>query len=97
MATDPTRGMFLQDRSYRYLVAFLPFALVGAVVAAMDPLALAVVLALPLIPFAMFALIKGMTGDKAYGAGPQLKWTFMGEPISALERMTTRTSISRWR
>lgn len=67
MATDPTRGMFLQDRSYRYLVAFLPFALVGAVVAAMDPLALAVVLALPLIPFAMFALIKGMTGDKAYG------------------------------
>jgi exopolysaccharide production protein ExoQ len=56
------------DKVYWLVALIVSFVLINSLVAIADPLALAVTLALPAIPFVLFATLRGMTGDRTYGA-----------------------------
>jgi O-antigen ligase len=56
------------DRVYWLVALIFSFALINSIVAIADPLALSVTLAVPTIPFVLFAILRGMTGDRIYGA-----------------------------
>jgi exopolysaccharide production protein ExoQ len=56
------------DKVYWLVALIFSFVLINSIVAIADPLALSVTLAVPAIPFVLFATLRGMTGDRTYGA-----------------------------
>jgi exopolysaccharide production protein ExoQ len=56
------------DKVYWLVALIASFVLINSIVAIADPLALSVTLALPAIPFVIFAIMRGMAGDRIYGA-----------------------------
>src|SRR5260221_7582890 len=57
-----------QAKVYWLVALMASFVLINSIVAIADPLALFITLALPTIPFVLFATLRGMTGDRTYGA-----------------------------
>src|SRR6266700_6524932 len=68
MTTARSIGSPPQDKVYWLVALMASFVLINSLVAIADPLALSVTLALPAIPFVLFATLRGMTGDRTYGA-----------------------------
>jgi O-antigen ligase len=56
------------DKVYWLVALIFAFVLINSIVAIADPLALSITLAVPAIPFILFATLRGMTGDRIYGA-----------------------------
>jgi hypothetical protein len=67
MSGTSSTGTLRREGSYLYPACVGAFALISAAVAFIDPIAFAVFVAIPIIPFGIFAILKGMTGNKTYG------------------------------